>query len=174
MNADQETAIDVAARRRLAEAIRHFAAGQITNVQFDQRIPVTSEAALYEIENLGVWPLYDDVRTHKMTGRWALNPAAKKSLARIILFLRSEQPHAFATRTGPKFSVLWLVASVVIGWTSGSLMLGLFSFFAALMLSSRYGGTRRRREDDEFWPFRTKADYAVALARPVYLRGERT
>ncbi len=46
MNADQETAIDVAARRRLAEAIRHFAAGQITNVQFDQRIPVTSEAAL--------------------------------------------------------------------------------------------------------------------------------
>jgi hypothetical protein len=84
--------IDPAARRQLAEAIRHFASGGLTNEEFEEKIPNSKEKALRDIELLGMWPYYDDVRTHKLVGSWALNGGSKAFMARIILFLRSGQP----------------------------------------------------------------------------------
>jgi hypothetical protein len=63
--------IDRAAGTTLAGAVRHFGSGQITNDEFESRIPLTTEANLHDIFMHGVWPLYDDLHEHKLSGNYA-------------------------------------------------------------------------------------------------------
>ena len=171
MNVDHETAVDPAARRKFAEAIRHLACGQITNDEFLRRGMTTKDKAIGEIAIWGVWPFYDDLFTHKLEGRWALSNEGKAFMARIILFLRSDQPYRGPLRTGLKWSMLWLVTPVVIGWQTDLLEVGVVAAVGLLWLRCLWNGYRHRKERGEYWPFCSQADYETALAKPVYLRG---
>ena len=92
--------VDSDARRRLAELARHLVAGRITNDDFEELRPSSSERALHEIYFYGLWPLYDDFITHHLIGRWALTADGRAWVARIILFLRSGQPYRYPHLTG--------------------------------------------------------------------------
>lgn len=81
--------IDRPARNALALAIRQLACGRITNDQFEASLSASQDAAVIAVAEMA-WTLYDDLSTHYLKGAYALSPQAKRSVARCILFLRSE------------------------------------------------------------------------------------
>lgn len=147
-----EPEIDVAARKRLAELARHLATGRSTNFEFDDAVPRSSERAIHKIYFNGLWPLYDDLVLHRLTGRWALTPEGRLWVARIILFLRSDQPYRYYT-PGRLAAVL-------------SVPLALVTLGLSTKLWQRY---KWRDADISVWPFYSYADYEKALENPVYL-----
>ena len=53
--------IDREARTKLAELIRHLVAGIITNDEFDDRRPNSTDLAIRDVFYWGAWHLYSDV-----------------------------------------------------------------------------------------------------------------
>ena len=82
--------VDRAARDELGRAIRGLAARLITNYEFEDSL----SADLRQSRDLGVqsirfaaWALYDDLREHRLEGRYAIGTAGRRRVARWILFL---------------------------------------------------------------------------------------
>ena len=144
--------IDLTARRKAAEVYRHFAAGLLTNDQMEDSLPRSFETSLHEIFFSGIWPLFDDLHEHKLTGRYKLTAEGRKHVARIILFLHSSLPYRWPSRTGFKAIGLWLVAVITLG------------LYRPLGRRVRNCGG-----DEAVWPFFTHAEYASALQHPPFL-----
>ena len=144
--------VDDIARRRLAELARHLTAGRITNDDFEDKRPSSSERALHDIYFYGLWPLYDDFITHRLTGPWALSPDGRAWVARIILFLRSGQPYRYPRLTGLRAMPVLLLSLITFGW------------FGRFWVSHKWS-----LGDQSLWPFFSREDYERALAHPVYL-----
>src|SRR5688572_24364031 len=86
-------------REKLAEAPRHLATGQISNDEYEERTELrSSDIAVREIWR-AAWGLYSDVRTHRLTGKDALTADTKEAVARCILFLHSDLPWEWPTRS---------------------------------------------------------------------------
>jgi hypothetical protein len=75
--------VDKKARRQLAELLRHFVAGLMTNDEFAVRQVLTE----------GAWFLYDDLHEHRLTGKYRVNARDRSHVARWILFLESDLPY---------------------------------------------------------------------------------
>lgn len=149
-------AIDPPARRALARLLRRFAAGQMTNREFEAGIPRSRDAAIAEITSIGLWPLYDDLSTHRMTGRWRLKPPQRKTVARIVLFLHAGLPYRYP-RESPWAGARTLLLSVLTaGW---------------------FGRQRRarlwREADTAAWPFFSKRELDAARQVPLFLNAPR-
>jgi hypothetical protein len=146
------TGIDITARRKSAALFRHFAAGQLTNYQLEESQPESFELGLNAIFFYGIWPLYDDLHEHKLTGRHRLTPEDRDHIARIILFLHTSLPYRWPVGTGWRGIADWLVTFLTLGI---------------------YRPMRRRiREsggDKSVWPFFTRAEYDSALQHPPFL-----
>jgi hypothetical protein len=151
------TPIDRAARKALAEAVRHLGSGQITNDEFESRIPRTTETNLHEVLSNGVWPLYDDLHQHKLSGSYALIPEGRTWIKRIILFLRSDAPYRYPRSTGFAFIPVVILSMLTLGW------------FGRVYIRYLW-----RSGDQSVWPFFSRQEYDLALADPVYLRGKRS
>jgi hypothetical protein len=146
------TEIDITARRKAAEVYRHFAAGQLTNDQMEDSEPKSFERCLHDIFFFGIWPLYDDMHEHKLTGRYRLTPEGRDHVARIILFLHSTLPYRWPIRTG---------LHGIGGWLVAVLTLGIYRPVPEVIRES--GG------DESVWPFFTRAEYESALQHPPFL-----
>ena len=68
-----EPMIDLHARSKLAGASRSLVAGLITNHEFDDRIPRSSDPAIREIYNKAFWLMYCDLRQYHLKGRRTLH-----------------------------------------------------------------------------------------------------
>jgi hypothetical protein len=147
-----EPVIDTIARRRMAELARHLAAGLISNDEFEDARPDSSEKGLYDVYFCGLWPLYDDLFTHKLRGEHALTPEGKKWVARIILFLRSDVPYRYPPVTGLRALAELPLSLITLGW------------FGRVLTRHR-----RRHGEQSVWPFYSKHEYERALRRPIYL-----
>lgn len=144
-----------ASRERLALALRRYVARRITNdglaaVSVDWRD--RGAAAVQQM----AWRLYDDLYTHRASGRHALTRAGRRMVARWIVFLQSDLEYVWPeynfVQASPAF-VSWLT----LGW---------------------YGHVHRRRwrefleaGDFEAWPFVSKEAAAQAATRPALLAG---
>jgi hypothetical protein len=146
------TEIDIAARRKAAEIYRHFAAGLLTNDQMEDSLPKSSERGLHDIFFCGIWPLYDDLHEHKLTGRYRLTPEGRDHVARIILFLHSSLPYRWPRSTGWRGLIDVLVALPTLG------------LFRPARLRLRASGG-----DESVWPFFTRTEYESALEHPPFL-----
>ena len=146
------TEIDITARRKAAEVYRHFAAGQLTNDQMEDSQPKSFERGLHDIFFCGIWPLYDDLHEHKLTGRYRLTPEGRDHVARIILFLHSTLPYRWPIRTGLRSIGGWLVAVLTLG------------IYRPVQQRIRESGG-----DESVWPFFTCAEYESALQHPPFL-----
>ncbi len=144
--------IDQEARRRLAELSRHFAAGLITNDEFVDEKPSSSERGLHDVYFYGLWPLHDDIITHRLKDKWALTPEGRAWVARIILFLRSGAPYRYPIATGLRAVPVMLLSLITLGW------------FGRFWLRHQ-----RSDGDESVWPFFSRVEYEQALRNPVYL-----
>ena len=90
--------IDRAARDRAALLLRRFAAGRLTNDDFVDAFPSSKTDPALRAVDQRAWALYDDFRTHRLTGRHALAPAGRREVARWVLFLQSDVEYTWPTR----------------------------------------------------------------------------
>ena len=95
----REHFVDTAMRREAADAIRRFATGALTNDAFEDLYPGPSRDGAINAVYLRLWGYYDDVRTHRMTGNWALDEDGRDLWGRCVLFLESDVPYRWTTRT---------------------------------------------------------------------------
>jgi hypothetical protein len=146
--------IDREGRTTVSELLRHLVAGQITNDQFEGRLPVRSQDRGVTEVSEEAWYLYSDLWEHHLTGAERVPEEARRHVARWILFLQS----------GLEFE--WPV------WSFGRRFL---SSAARWLTFGVLGQEDRRRYeqagDITVWPFLRLTDYEAALARPRYLSG---
>lgn len=81
----------------MAEVLRHFISGQLTNFDFEEKIPSSSDPIILEVYD-SIWLYYDDFTKHKLKGKWALPKETKKIMSRWIIFLHSNEEYKW-----PKF-----------------------------------------------------------------------
>lgn len=81
--------IDRRARNKLAELLRSFATGLITNYEFEDSIPLSEDKAIDKVFFNGGWLLYCDLKEYKLKGKDVLEKIEKKEIARWVLFLKS-------------------------------------------------------------------------------------
>jgi hypothetical protein len=145
--------VDRAARNELGRAIRRLVAGLITNDEFVDN----QSAGLSRSRDLGVqsvrhaaWGLYDDLREHRLEGRYAIGKIGRRRVAHWILFLKSELEYEWPN---------------LVGWKSRVLALPNMLTFGALGLLVRRWHDRRGHA--AAWPFIRIGDLRAAeLAWP--------
>jgi len=152
--------VDRKRRDRYAELLRHFLAGRITNDDYERRADQimasdsgTEDRAIAEVYQR-VWFLYCDIRTHRMSGKWALPPEGRREAARWIMFLY-----------GP----------LEYEWPPLITLSGCLANLVTLTLWGRIQRALHKREfqgDIDLWPFYRRADYEEALKHPRLLAGD--
>ena len=149
-------AIDIPARREFGELLRHFGAGRISNDQMEDAIPKSQERALHEIFWSGVWPLYDDLHEHTLTGRYRLAGDTRETFARVQLFLTTDLPYRWPRVCTWRMLYAFPIAILTLGF---------------VRLGSRHfehcGG------ELSVWPFYSRADYEQILHQQPFLHGNR-
>ena len=141
------------ARQNLARWLRRLASGHVTNREFERAWPWRGEEhALHSIYRHGIWPLYDDLYTHRLTGRHALDKARRRVVARMVLFLQSQVPYRYRETSAPTALLVLLLSIATLG---------------------RFGRRWQQRQwqdgDSAIWPFYTHSEYTAALRSPVFL-----
>ena len=147
--------IDRDTRNRLAEGIRHLAAGVITNVEFEDRaLSSSSDPAIEAVFLGGPWFLYHDIMRYRLRGPNRLSPAVRREAARWVLFLKTDLPYEWPIhRRGVLGSLAWVVLCL--------LTLG----YCARAAQRRFA----RHGDISIWPFIRRSDFEAAVDKPTYL-----
>ena len=146
--------IDAQARSKLAELSRSLVAGLITNYQFDDRIPTSSDPAIHEIYNKTFWLMYCDLRQYRLKGRDRLSPQVREVAARCILFLKSRLSYSWPVLSRPA-AVLLTIANLLTLGIAGRI----------------YSHRATHGRDISYWPFLSSEQYSAALRSPAYLSG---
>lgn len=149
--------VDRRARDLAAQLLRDFISGKVTNFDFEERCPETHDRAIHAVWDTA-WLLYDDFKTHKLTGRHRLDVTTRRQTIRWIVFLHGDLdyrwPHLPQPGADPNIRV------------EQSVLRRIFAPFGL-----------KRVEVDEFlksghypvWPFASVKDYKAAIARPRLL-----
>lgn len=144
--------VDKRARLQAGELLRHYAAGQITNDQFEDHFPAgCPDVAVREVRS-AAWYLYDDLRQSRFVGTDRLSTDARREIARWVVFLHTNLEYEWPVRRRLTTSVLTVANLFTLG-------------LAGRLLRSRF----RRHGDFDVWPFIRRADYDNALATPRLL-----
>ena len=148
-------------RNILAENLRHYLSGTISNFEFLNRIRKT-----YRTDDKGVraierefWSCYDDLREHKNTGTDKLTDEDEEHIKRFILFLKSDNEYEW---NDPKFPnpIKWILNLITCGSYSKNL-------------------EHKEEEnievgDDQFWPFFQQTEFEKEINEPKYLNKKTT
>lgn len=148
--------IDRQIRDRYAELLRHFAAGRLTNDQYEDASDWCLESPDPALRALwrAMWSTCDDLHEHRLTGEYELSRDGRATVARMVLFLRSDLPYEWPTA----FRSL------------GILLLNLLT----LGLWSRIQPPPVGSGDEAVWPFFRAEDLAQAATRPRFLGAARS
>ena len=146
--------IDRHARDKLALAFRRYAAKRITNDELEDAVGWRSKDRGVTVVQDMAWQLYDDMFRHRAEGPHALSKDDRRSVARWVLFLRTDLEY------------LWPSYDFRQSGTS------LDRFLADLFTARQW---RKKKDGDwenflgagdfEVWPFLKKADEAFARTR---------
>ncbi|MFQ5964961.1 MAG: hypothetical protein ACE5KZ_11850 [Candidatus Scalinduaceae bacterium] len=148
--------IDRPSRNTMAENLRHYVSGRITNddladsnIRFEDR----GVKAVYDM----AWQLYDDLYQHKATGRHRIEGELRDYVARWVCFLHTDLEYQW-----PKYNFIQIknlpLNILTLGWWE----------------------KRKQKKWDEFethgdfkyWPFISHQDYQSALENPKLLSKE--
>ena len=143
-------------RNILAENLRHYLSGTITNFEFMDRIePIypTNDKGIRAIES-EFWFCYDDLREHKNIGKHKLTDETEKHIKRFILFLKSDNEYEWKD---PKFPnpIKWL--------------LNLITFRIYPKKSDEKEAENIEIGDERVWPFFRQSEFEKEINEPKYL-----
>ena len=106
-------------RAEARELILQFMAGEITNDDFGDAFPAkTEDAALRAIDQM-LWFWYDDLKTHRLTGKHELLPEEKEMGERCALFLATDLEYECLTLATTVYSIRSLLSLVASGLGEG-------------------------------------------------------
>ena len=147
--------IDIEARNKFAELLHQFIAGRIENFDFENRVPNSEDPAINEIWWQTGWPLYDDFKTHKLSGEWRIPNQYRRELAQAILFLKTNKEYLWPVKTGlyPAF-------------------ISLLNMFTLRLYKKHYTNKSTKILEKEAWPFATLLELSEANKKPVYLNAK--
>jgi hypothetical protein len=144
-------------RDRLALAIRRYVAGRINNDDLDCVEVDWRDRGAASVKKMS-WGLYSDLEQHYATGQYAIADDGKRTVARWVVFLHSENEY------------LWSDYSFiqVFNWPLNLLTLGWWERRKARRFE-------QYQEAGEFsvWPFVREADFYRAVQRPRFFSGGR-
>lgn len=183
--------VDREARRQYGELLRQFISGRMTNDKYEERSSAikcdANDPAVIETY-YQAWFLYDDIKTHRMTGTHRLNREGRRTIARAVLFLQSDQEYGWPKDSG--FGILmtlFLVADVAVGLLLLALfpdkfMLTLGAFACLGALAVAYSSIRMILEkrlwaatgDVDAWPFLRHSDLEEATRHPHLLNRQQS
>ncbi len=154
-------------RIKLAEAMRQFASGTITNRELEKRaVRIGFETdTIFEMTKF-TWLYYDEFSKYRLRGRFKLDKTNRQLFARCILFLRSNHEYDLPSFTQADPSRLKILIL--------NLKCRLTSDLSAKARLDKLNSDKNKIElaiHDRFWPFSTRQDYNEALKHPVYLAG---
>lgn len=176
--------IDIERRKKLALHLRHLATGQISNDDFENSImdDVTygwlpeqyyrakeskTDDALIRPTVEYTWCLYSDLENHKLKGKFKLTEFQEKEIARLILFLHSQQEYTweYVDLTNPimRFSFTEIMQSIL---TFGKY------YREQRMTREKQLEEMKNSGDFEYWPFKTKSDFEKQLESQPFLVGK--
>ena len=182
--------VDREPRRKYAELIRQFISGRMTNDEYEDRFEAIEvsrdDHAVSEIYRQ-VWFLYDDFKTHRMTGKHRLNNAGRRQTAQIVLFLQSDREYNWPQ--GSLAGCLSLLLLIVCGFATVSLInylpenalfiLGNAVFVSVVLILFAVLKNWQEKQDwkkagdADAWPFLLQTDLDEAKRHPRLLAGRR-
>lgn len=156
--------VDRIARDKFAELLRHFAAGNLTNDQYEDAAQLILKNAQRKDRLLGamfsrVWFLYDDTHEHRLRDKRRLTGESRRAVARWILFLHSDLEYE------------WPIKSFVS--LSGCLLRICTLGLAGLVLNRINERRLRAMGSWDLWPFFREVDFDSTKKRPWLLGGAR-
>ncbi len=77
-------------RALAAGVLREFRDGGITNDEYEDRWPRNRGDRVFWAIYDQLWFYYDDIKTHRLTGKYELSPESRELFDRCILFLESD------------------------------------------------------------------------------------
>lgn len=144
--------IDLNARNKAAELLRHFAAGRVSNFDFEDQFPNSDDPAIIAIES-SIWCFYDDFEEGRMSGKYSLSTEQKKIISRWVVFLYTDEPYNWPFIAYPGVRPL----------NHGT-------------LSKLFGKEKKEKVfmsngDYDVWPFFKHENYLAAKEKPRLLSG---
>ena len=136
--------IDRESRDTLAEALRQYTSGRITNYNLDEINIRFSDNGVHAVKQ-AAWGLYDDLHKHKAIEDYYLDTSDKHEIARWILFLQTNNEYL---------------------WEPFTIKDGLLSLITLGYYSKKFYD----KIDNTIWPFKTPADLDKALQNPNLLK----
>jgi len=149
--------IDRKHRDKLAETLRHYVSGQITNDELEDVTTDSRDRGIIAVQE-AAWCLYSDLYPHKAKGRHYLNKEVRSTIARWIAFLYSEQEYTWPEYAFDQIDI-WGVNIITFGWWKKKKQEEWERFQAA--------------GDIDIWPFRIKEEFQNALHNPKLLANTR-
>ena len=155
--------VDRRRRDQFAEILRHFAAGLLTNVEYEKRVDDIFEGmSRKQLKDLAlsavwenVWFLYDDMSTHRLRDSHALPPEAKTEIARWIMFLYTDEEYQW-----PNVSFISLSSCLL-----SIVTLGLWDLIFRPYRERKFA----RHGNRDVWPFLTTQEFEESRRKPHLL-----
>lgn len=144
--------IHIRTRSTAATLLRQLASARLTNDEFEQRWPASTDPALSAVRE-AAWFLYSDLHTYRLAGADRLPFPIRRQVARWVLFLHSDLPYEWPVES----RAVKLARSI-----AGLLTMGVARrpWKTALEVSA----------DADVWPFFRRVDYRRALRAPRLLQ----
>ena len=143
-------------RSLLAENLRHYLSGRITNFEFVDRID-----ELYKSDDKAVvaikkefWFAHDDLREHRNSGKQKLNEESEDHVKRFILFLKSDNEYEWKDSVFPN-PINWILNLITLK-----------SYPKKIKESEK---ELLEIGDKQVWPFFHETDFEKEVNEPKYL-----
>ena len=140
--------IDRASRNKLAETLRQYVSGRITNDTLDD-LDINNEDYGVQAVKDAAWFLYDDLYEHKAVGRNRIKKDDRHEISKWIVFLQSDEEYL---------------------WPKPSIFKGLISILT-FGLYKNNDSNDLNDGDEEAWPFFKNENLKSALAKPKLFAG---
>ncbi len=140
-------------RNILAEALRQYVSGRITNDELDDIAIDWRDRGAIAVKEMA-WGLYDDMHEHKASGEHYLNKEARHDIARWIIFLHSDQEYIW-----PEYSFIQIINLPIniltLGWWERK--------------KEKKWQEFQESGDFKAWPFASNEEFEKCKARPKLL-----
>jgi hypothetical protein len=168
--------VDREARDKLALATRRFAAGRISEREWEKSLPRRSkDQTLRDVADILEFS-FEARRDYFAKGKDALTPETRHNVARCILLFHTnldydpkpcDSASDTAWRTVISITACLLVLPLIVMMMAPAIL----GVSAASLWRKINGGPDPRAEGDRIWPFESQSDLDEALKYPKYLCG---